>query len=144
MKEKLKSFIESISWKDFIPLYFWTVSILIWDLALHCMCYRSFSESSLSIFPFILVFALVMTLIFRLFSEKLNFILTLIFTILMTLSMTLVGMLLGGAPLSGYWSAVLHTFPWLCLAAYCSVLIFLPLSMKVSGMDKVAGGPPKK
>ena len=70
-------------------------------------------------------------------------VLTIIFTILMTLSMTLIGMLLGGAPLSGYWGAVLDTFPWLCLAAYCSVLIFLPLSMKVSGMDKVAGGPPK-
>ena len=68
-------------------------------------------------------------------------VLTLIFTILMTLSMTLIGMLLGGAPLSGYWGAVLHAFPWLCIAAYCSVMIFLPLSMKVSGMDKIAGAP---
>ncbi len=68
-------------------------------------------------------------------------VLTLIFTIFMTLSMTLIGMLLGGAPLSGYWGAVLHSFPLLCVAAYCSVMIFLPLSMKVSGMDKVAGGP---
>ena len=73
MKEKLKSFIDSISWKDFIPFYFWTVSILIWELALHFMCYRSFSSSSLSMFPFILRYALVMTLIFRLFPEKWNF-----------------------------------------------------------------------
>ena len=73
MKEKLKALIDSISWKDFIPFYFWTVSILIWELALHFMCYRNFSKSSLSIFPFILVFALVMTLIFRLFPEKWNF-----------------------------------------------------------------------
>lgn len=28
------------------------------------------------------------------------------------------------------------------LAAYIGVLIFLPLSMKISGMDKLAGGPP--
>ena len=68
-------------------------------------------------------------------------VLTLIFTILMTLSMTLIGMLLDGNGLAGYWMAVLHAFPWLCLAAYCSVLVFLPLSMKVSGMDKVAAGP---
>ena len=69
MKEKLKSFIDSISWKDFIPFYYWTVSILIWELALHFMCFRSFSPSSLFIFPFILDFALFMTLVFRLFSE---------------------------------------------------------------------------
>ena len=68
-------------------------------------------------------------------------VLTLIFTILMTLSMTLIGMLIGGAPLSLYWASCLKVFPWLCLTAYCCVLIFLPLSMKVSGMDKVAAGP---
>jgi hypothetical protein len=42
-----------------------------------------------------------------------------------------------------YWSSVGKVFPWLLLAAYCSVLIFLPLSMKVSGMDKL-GGPPRE
>ena len=68
-------------------------------------------------------------------------VLTLIFTVLMTLSMTLIGMLIGGAPLSMYWASCLKVFPWLCLTAYCCVLVFLPLSMKVSGMDKVAAGP---
>ena len=67
-------------------------------------------------------------------------VLTVIFTILMTLIMTLIGLLMDGAPLSAYWGAVLHIFPILLIAAYCSVLIFLPLSMKVSGMDKL--GPP--
>ena len=83
MKEKLKSFIDSISWKDFIPFYYWTVSILIWELALHFMCFRGFSSSSLFIFPFILVFALVMTLVFRLFPEKWNFGLTLAASIIL-------------------------------------------------------------
>ena len=71
-------------------------------------------------------------------------VLTLIFTILMTLIMTFIGMKLGGAPMNMYWFSVLKVFPWLCLAAYCSVLVFLPLSMKVSGMDKLAGGPPRE
>ena len=71
-------------------------------------------------------------------------VLTLIFTVLMTLAMTFIGMKLGGAPMKDYWCNVLKAFPWLCLAAYCSVLVFLPLSMKVSGMDKLAGGPPAK
>lgn len=71
-------------------------------------------------------------------------VLTVIFTVLMTLSMTLIGMLLGGAPLSMYWASCLKVFPWLCLTAYCCVLVFLPLSMKVSGMDKFAGGPPQE
>ena len=71
-------------------------------------------------------------------------VLTLIFTILMTLIMTFIGMKLGGAPMNQYWASVLKVFPWLCLAAYYSVLVFLPLSMKVSGMDKLAGGPPRQ
>ena len=71
-------------------------------------------------------------------------VLTLIFTVLMTLIMTFIGMKMGGAPMNMYWPSVLKVFPWLCLAAYCSVLVFLPLSMKVSGMDKLAGGPPRE
>ena len=71
-------------------------------------------------------------------------VLTLIFTTLMTLIMTFIGMKLGGAPMNLYWASVAKVFPWLCLAAYCSVLVFLPLSMKVSGMDKLAGGPPRQ
>ena len=70
-------------------------------------------------------------------------VLTLIFTTLMTLIMTFIGMKMGGAPMNLYWASVAKVFPWLLLAAYCSVLIFLPLSMKVSGMDKL-GGPPQK
>ena len=71
-------------------------------------------------------------------------VLTVIFTVLMTLGMTFVGMKLGHADMAGYWDTCLRVFPWLCLTAYCCVLVFLPLSMKVSGMDKLAGGPPRK
>jgi len=70
-------------------------------------------------------------------------VLTVIFTVLMTLGMTFIGMKLGGAPMSAYWATCLYVFPWLCLTAYCCVLIFLPLSMKVSGMDKMAPLPEK-
>ena len=69
-------------------------------------------------------------------------VLTLIFTIPMTLIMTFVGMKMGGVPMNAYPFAVLGVLPWMLLAAYIGVLIFLPLSMKVSGMDKLAGGPP--
>ena len=71
-------------------------------------------------------------------------VLTVIFTVLMTLGMTFIGMKFDGAPMSAYLPSCLRVFPWLCLTAYCCVLVFLPLSMKVSGMDKLAGGPPKK
>lgn len=69
-------------------------------------------------------------------------VLTVIFTVPMTLIMTWVGLKMGGVPMSIYWGAFLGTLPKMLLAAYVSVLIFLPLSMKVSGMDKL-GGPPQ-
>ena len=72
-------------------------------------------------------------------------VLTVLFTVPMTLIMTFVGLKLGGIPMSNYGHAVLANLPIMLLAAYISVLIFLPLSMKVSGMDKLAGGvPPQK
>ena len=70
-------------------------------------------------------------------------VLSVIFTVPMTLIMNFVGMKMGGVPLSGYWSEFFSTLPKMLLASYISVLIFLPLSMKVSGMDKLAGGPPQ-
>ena len=70
-------------------------------------------------------------------------VLTVIFTVPMTLIMTFVGLKMGGVPLNIYWFAFLGTLPWMLLAAYVSVLIFLPLSMKVSGLDKM-GPPPQK
>ena len=70
-------------------------------------------------------------------------VLTVIFTVPMTLIMTFVGLKMGGVPLNIYWFAFLGTLPWMLLAAYVSVLIFLPLSMKVSGLDKM-GPPPEK
>ena len=42
-----------------------------------------------------------------------------------------------------YWFAFLGTLPKMLIAAYVSVLIFLSLSMKVSGMDKLGRPPPK-
>ncbi|MBQ9663548.1 MAG: hypothetical protein IJ649_07760 [Oscillospiraceae bacterium] len=69
-------------------------------------------------------------------------VLTVIFTVPMTLVMTAVGLKMGGQPMNIYWFAFLGTLPKMLLAAYISVLIFLPLSMKVSGMDKL-GAPPQ-
>lgn len=60
-----------------------------------------------------------------------------------TLVMTAVGLKMGGQPMNIYWFAFLGTLPKMLIAAYISVLIFLPLSMKVSGMDKLGGPPPK-
>ena len=70
-------------------------------------------------------------------------VLTIIFTVPMTLIMTAVGMKMGGAPMNMYWFAFLGNLPKMLLAAYISVLVFLPLSMKVSGMDKL-GAPDQK
>ena len=70
-------------------------------------------------------------------------VLTCIFTIPMTLIMTAVGLKMGGQPMNIYWFAVLGALPKMLIAAYISVLIFLPLSMKVSGMDKL-GAPHEK
>ena len=49
----------------------------------------------------------------------------------------------GHVPMAIYWDSVKLVFPWLLLAAYCTVLIFMPLSMKVSGMDRLSDDPPK-
>ena len=69
-------------------------------------------------------------------------VLTVIFTVPMTLIMTWVGLKMGGVPMNIYWFAFLGALPWMLLAAYIGVLIFLPLSMKASGMDKL-GAPPQ-
>ena len=70
-------------------------------------------------------------------------VLTVIFTVPMTLIMTFVGLKMGGQPMNIYWFAFLGTLPKMLLAAYISVLIFLPISMKVSGLDKLGGPPPQ-
>jgi hypothetical protein len=69
-------------------------------------------------------------------------ILTIIFTVPMTLVMTAVALAMVGVSLSILPFAFLGMIPWMLLAAYISVLIFLPLSMKVSGMDQL-GAPPQ-
>lgn len=70
-------------------------------------------------------------------------VLTVIFTVPMTLLMTAVGLLMApdGPGMSIYPFAFLSVLPWMLLAAYIGVLIFLPVSMKVSGLDKM-GTPP--
>lgn len=70
-------------------------------------------------------------------------VLSLLFTIPMSLVMTAVGLLMApnGPGLSVYPFAVLRILPWTYIASFLSVLIFLPLSMKVSGLDKM--GPPR-
>lgn len=69
-------------------------------------------------------------------------VLTVIFTVPMTLIMTAVGLAMApeGPGLSIFPFAFLGVLPWMLLAAYLCVLVFLPLSMKASGMDKL--GPP--
>lgn len=69
-------------------------------------------------------------------------VLTVIFTVPMTLVMTGVGLAMAKshmppeaiAMMPGYGASFLAILPWMLLAAYISVLVFLPLSMKVSGM----------
>ena len=68
-------------------------------------------------------------------------VLTVLFTVPMTLIMTFFGMKMGGAPMEFYWSSVLKSLPLMLLAAYLSVLIFLPLSLKVSGVAKLSAPP---
>ena len=68
-------------------------------------------------------------------------VLTVLFTVPMTLIMTFFGMKMGGAPMEFYWSSVLKSLPLMLLAAYMSVLIFLPLSLKVSGIAKLSAPP---
>ena len=67
--------------------------------------------------------------------------LTVVFTVPMTLVMTAVGLKMGGVPMSAYWPAFFGSLPPMLLAAYVSVLIFLPLSMKLSGLDKAGQRP---
>lgn len=71
-------------------------------------------------------------------------VLTVIFTIPMTMIMTAVGLAMApnGPGLSIFMPAFLGALPWMLLAAYICVLIFLPLSLKASGMDKL-GAPPQ-
>ena len=68
-------------------------------------------------------------------------VLTVVFTVPMTLVMTAVGLKMGGVPLSVYWPAFFSSLPKMLLAAYISVLIFLPLSMKLSGLDRAGKRP---
>lgn len=63
-------------------------------------------------------------------------VLTVIFTVLMVLAMTFIGMKIDGAPMSEYVSSCLRVFLPLLATAYACVLIFMPLSMKVSGLGE--------
>lgn len=68
-------------------------------------------------------------------------VLTVLFTVPMTLVMTGVGLGMAkavGETVPPYFVAFLGTLPWMLLAAYVCVLVFLPLSMVVSGIAKLA------
>lgn len=75
--------IPSISWKrmDFFNLVYWFLSVLIWEVSGHLICYKGFSTASIYVFPFCLLFALILTFLTRLCSEKWNRRWTLILTI---------------------------------------------------------------
>lgn len=65
-------------------------------------------------------------------------VITVILTVLMTAGMTLAGLLFGGAPLSTFPMAYGMALPAMLITAYVCVLIFMPLSMKVSGLGEFA------
>ncbi len=71
-------------------------------------------------------------------------VLTVIFTVLMVLAMTFIGMKIDGAPMSEYVNSCLHVFLPLLATAYGCVLVFLPLSMAVSGLGKLAAQASKQ
>ena len=66
-------------------------------------------------------------------------VITVILTVLMTAGMTFFGLLFGGAlePMA-FLFAYLGALPIMLLTAYVCVLIFMPLSMIVSGLGKFA------
>ena len=66
-------------------------------------------------------------------------VITVILTVLMTAGMTFFGLLFGGqlAPMV-FLFAYLGALPVMLLTAYVCVLIFMPLSMKVSGLGEFA------
>lgn len=75
MNEILKRLrMPAFSWKrnDVISFLFWFISVLIWEIAGHFICYNSFPPSSLYIIPFSALFALILTFLTRLCSEKWN------------------------------------------------------------------------
>ena len=64
-------------------------------------------------------------------------VLTVILTVLMTAGMTFFGLLFGGAlaPMA-FLFAYLQALPIMLITAYICVLVFMPLSMKVSGLGE--------
>lgn len=62
-------------------------------------------------------------------------VLTVIFTLLMTAGMTLFGLAMEGA-LNMFIFAYISALPPMLVAAYVCVLVFLPMSMAVSGLGK--------
>ncbi len=66
-------------------------------------------------------------------------VLTVIFTVPMTLIMTAVGLAMApeGPGLAIFFPSFISVLPWMLLAAYVCVLVFLPLSMVVSGIAKL-------
>lgn len=133
-----------ITWKrkDFVALIYWFVSILIWELDCHFVCFRGFSFSSLYIFPFSAIFALIMTFFLRLFSEKWNKRWTVILTLILVVfygsqivynrvftgffSVRMVKM--GGTAVTKFWKETLLSI----LSSWWKLLIlFLPIVLHV-------------
>lgn len=64
-------------------------------------------------------------------------VITVILTIFMTAGMTFFGLLFGGA-LNQFPKAYIMALPAMLITAYVCVLVFMPLSMKVSGLGEFA------
>ena len=65
-------------------------------------------------------------------------VITVILTVFMTAGMTFFGMLFGGEGFGGFPMAFLMSLPVMLITAYVCVLIFMPVSMKVSGLGEFA------
>lgn len=146
----LKRFrLPKITWKrkDFVALVYWYVSILIWELVCHFVCFRGFSFASLYIFPFSAVFALIMTFLMRLCSEKWNKRWTVVLTLILIVfygsqivynrvftgffSVRMVKM--GGTAVTKFWKETLLSI----LSSWWKLLIlFVPLGLHVVRIKK--------
>ena len=77
--------IKGFSWRrrDVITMFYWLISVLIWEVSAHLICYRSFTISSIFLIPFSALFSIILTFLTRLCSEKWNRRWTLILTIVL-------------------------------------------------------------
>ena len=130
----------SLKRKDFVALVYWFLSIMIWELCCHFVCYKGFSWASLYIIPFSGLFALILTFLTRLCTEKWNKRWTVILTVILIVfygsqivyhrvfggfySVKMIKM--GGTAMTKFWKETLFAI----LGSWWKILIlFLPVGL---------------